>query len=329
MSISTYGDYNYSASTYEITAIFEGTFESSFTVSDINFTPVGDSNDIKYQINESDDGISFDGWSGESDIIALTSIKVNKPYFKFRLVWYSSKWSDSDSFVVDEIVRAYTTFVNGGIIDANEWNSNYQIVGGENLLPREGASMQTTNSSVDLGSAAFEWNNTYINTLYVTGELGGTLNQIAKTTLSAAAQKIEFTGLSDDQYYFNCKLVFNTVTSDDTLLFFNGDSATTYGYQTVVGTAGSRFNTQSGIALTPGGSATSYLSGFSGWIQAEATKEKMIVGQGYAAAGGAAIEQIIFLAGMYSDTTNTVTSIQIYNNSKFEANTEVTLWARR
>lgn len=330
MSISTYSDYNYSASNYEITAIFEGTFESSFTSNDISWTSVGDSNDIKYQLNESSDGISFDGWSGESNAIGITAISANKQYFKLRLIFYSSYWTDSDSMQIDSIKLKFTVFVNAGIIDANDWNANYQVVGSESLLPREGASMLATNSSVDLGSASFAWNNTYINTLHIAGELGGTLNQIARTTLSVAAQKIEFSSLTDTQFFIKCKFVFDTVTSDDTLLFFNGDSASSYGYQRLVGTLGSKFVTQSGILLTPGGSvAVAYVGCFDGWIQAEAAKEKMIIGRGFSGAGGTAIEEMYMLGGLYNETSNTVTSIQIYNNSKFEPNTEVTLWAKK
>ena len=48
MSVLTYNDETYNDSTYEITAIYEGTYESSFSSNDVNWISTGDSNDIKY-----------------------------------------------------------------------------------------------------------------------------------------------------------------------------------------------------------------------------------------------------------------------------------------
>jgi hypothetical protein len=330
MSVTTYDDGTYDDYNYEITGIYQGTYESSFTANDVVWISSGDTNDIKYQYATSDDGITYSNFTTLSDGIGTTQIQINASYFKFRLIFYSSYWTDTDSFQMDTITRKFTVFVNGGIVDANEWLSNYYVCGAEDLLPRDGANMQLTNSALDLGSSAQLWDNVYVNNLFVDGELGGTLNQIGKTTLSASATKIEFTGLTDDVIYMKCKFLFNTVTSDDTLLFFNQDSSTVYGYQLIFGTAGSRFNTQTGIVLTQGGSiATKYISGFDGWLMLGAAQEKMIVGNGFVAAGGTTIENTFMLGGMYNNTSNTITSIQITNVSSFEIGTEVSIWAKR
>jgi len=346
MSISTYDDYTYDDSTYERTAIYEGLLESSYTVSRITWVSSGDSNDIKYQVNESEDGIVFEGWSAEADAIETTTYKTKRPYIKFRFLFYSHNWSDSDSVQVTQVDRAFTAYVNGNIIDANEFNENFYTVGRDDLLPRGGTDLAGTTGVYNIGSSAYEWKAIHVNNLITDDYIRQTYNLIAKTVLSATATRIEFTGLSDDQYYITCKFIMNTTTTTDkTLMFFNGDSAANYGYMIMKSDSLGAFfvikterkTTQTGIfigeALQTNTISDEYGGLFRGYINTHAGHEKMVIGDGMAGAFSSTttgtVETIFSIGGIWSNNSDTVTSIQIIQASKLNANTEVKLWVRK
>ena len=67
MSVTTYDDGTYGDFDYERTAIFQGTFESSHSSNYLDWTSVGDTNDIKYQYATSEDGITYDNFTVEAD----------------------------------------------------------------------------------------------------------------------------------------------------------------------------------------------------------------------------------------------------------------------
>lgn len=328
MSLTTYDDGTYGDYTYELTAIYEGTFESSFSSNNIDWTSVGETNDIKFQYAKSDDGITYDDYSTLADAIGTTNFQISAAYFKLRLIFYSSKWSDSDSFQIDTISRKFTVFANGELIDANDWMSNYYVVGSDDLLPRGGNNMLLTNSAYDIGSVAQEYNNVYINDLDVTGKIGGALNLISSVVLSAAAQKIEFTGLNLETYLIKAAFIINTSTSDNSLLFFNGDSATNYGYSGIYSNTGFDVTSTSGIYIGQGDSGTSYYGNFEGWISVQPGHQKFLTGLGSKGCGTATIAHNFIIGGIWENSSDTVTSIQLYNNSKFEVGTEVSIWAK-
>ena len=330
LSLLTYDDETHNDSTYEITAIYEGTFESSFSTNDLNWTSVGDSNDIKYQVATSDDGVTYSDYSTLSDAIGTTQISVNAPYFKFRLIWYSSKWVDNDSFLMDSVTRKFTVFVNGGNINANEWMSNYYVCGAEDLLPRGGTTMQLTNNVYDLGSSSYKWKDVYLNEITVDNELGGSLNLVAAVKLSATAQRIEISGLgSETTYFMRCFFVNDTTVSDDTFLFFNQDSASSYGYNGIYSTTGFNATSTAGIYIGECDSGTAVWGSFEGWLNLQASYPKLVAGIGAKGLGTATVGHNFIVGGIYDDTSNTITSLTIFNNSKFAANTEVRIWAKK
>ena len=335
MSLLTYNDETYNDSTYEITAIYEGTFESSFSVNDLKWTSVGDSNDIKYQVATSDDGVTYSEYSTLADAIGTTQIAVSAAYFKFRLIWYSSAWTDSDSFVMDSIVRKFTVFANGDIINANQWMSNFYVVGQDHLLPRGGTSLDLTTSVYDIGSSSHGWNNVYINNLFSITSIKYFFNLVSDIELSATANRIEISNLgtaSDTTYYLKCRFINETISSDDILLFFNGDSATNYADMLILTTSGAdggtiRNSATSGLYIGECDSGTSYLSCVEGALHVHHSNYKFLSVNGTKGIGGNTITTMFVNGGIWNNET-TVTSIQFYCASKFGIGTEVKLWRK-
>ena len=333
MSVLTYNDETYNDSTYEITAIYEGTYESSFSTNDVNWISTGDSNDIKYQVATSDDGVTYSDYSTLADAIGTTQIAVNASYFKLRFIFYSSFWSDSDSIQIADIIRKFTVFNSGGDINANEWMSNYYVVGQENFLPRGGSTLSPTNSVYNLGSSSHKWNNIFINNLPTVTSISDTFNLISNITLSSAANSIEFTGLgtvSDTTYYLTFRLFNDTSSTDDITLFFNNDSSTTYGKSYFKWSNSSESydvaGTQSGIDIGQCATSTGFTT-FESYINVFHSNNKFLIGYG----GFSDIEQTAGSFYIVSGTWNsqsTVTSIKIYCDSKFDIGSEVSLWRK-
>ena len=325
MTVNTYDDGTYDDENYAITAVFEGLYESQYNVHILSWLSTGDTNDIKYQVNPSSDGISFDGWTSEVDAINNVQVKIEKKYAKIRFIFYSPNWSDTDDITFVSSDRAFTYFANGEIVDADKFTTNYKVVGSGDLLPRGGASLFPTTSVYNLGSDGFRWNEVHSYIIDTADEIGGTFNLVSSVLISTSSDRIEFSGLIDNNYYLTVKFLNDSTSSDETLLFFNGDSATNYGYQTMYDTTGALVGTTAGIYIGACGSSGSYAGVFEGFIDCQPSHPKMIAGSGH----NADIERYFTVGGVWNNTSDTVTSMILYNASKFNTGSEVKLWTKK
>jgi hypothetical protein len=335
MSLSTYGDYNYSASTYEITAVYQGTYESSFSVSDINWISTGGTGDIMYQTNESDDGVSYDGWTDESDAIATTNIQINKPYFKFRFIFYSPSWADTDSIYISTIQQYFKQFQKGERIYANEMNENFKVVGAGDLMPRGGNGMLFTTGVYDIGSTGYKWKTIHVNKLNFTGEIKETLTLITSTSISSTATSFDVEGLggyaSDTYWKMDYMLHVNTPSSSSFKIYFNQDSANSYYFNNAFLDSRETGFSVSGIDFgkLPGSSDTRHDVSFDGFIHTKPGQYRMIVGGGqhqkntYTSAH-------YFIAGSWLDSSSTITSInfRLATGGSFNPGSKVNLYRR-
>lgn len=129
---------------------------------------------------------------------------------------------------------AYIIFEKGHTISADDFNNNYYHAAQEDMLPLGGASLETTDSVYDLGSASYKWDNVHIQNLELQadGEAENCLNLIAEITLTTTATTIEITGLNGEtDIFYEIISIFANYTESAIALYANGDSASNYGWQ--------------------------------------------------------------------------------------------------
>jgi hypothetical protein len=127
----------------------------------------------------------------------------------------------------------FTIFQHSTAAHASEVNDNFYHIGQGDVLPRDGNSLTVIDSTYDLGSSTFKWNNIYANKTYLYGNMYDAMNLISEVTLTVTSSVIDITGLNGetDEIY---EIIFNGVgyATGTAYMFPNADSQTNnYGYQ--------------------------------------------------------------------------------------------------
>jgi len=125
---------------------------------------------------------------------------------------------------------AFTIFTSGTVAYANEVMDNFYHISDGDRMPRGGVSLTSADSTYDIGSAAFKWNNIYCNTLDLAGIVVGDIWQLqTEVTLSSTATSVEMTVSGDD--YDNMIVLCHFIHATSTAvirMIFNGDSSSSY-----------------------------------------------------------------------------------------------------
>jgi hypothetical protein len=229
---SLYGSGTYGSDEYQIAAYYEGVYESLYYNNKLTITTSGDSGDIKYTYALSDDGITFtDKMVSPGNIVGTTSLTMRAKYFRVRLYYHPTLWSDSDSFAITAIAAAFTTFAAGTVVDANEMNGNFDYVGKGDWIPVGNTALEPTTSSYNIGSVDYKWNTVYLNELVCGSDVEKTFNVIGSVVLSAAASSMEITGINssiDQIYNIIVYINNNNGYSEQFKIYYNGVSSGSY-----------------------------------------------------------------------------------------------------
>jgi hypothetical protein len=341
-SITTYSDFNYSATTYAQTAFYEGEYDSSTTaLKAVEWTGIGAANDVKYQYATSTDGITYTAWSAQLDAIGSKSLDITPRWFKLRYHFYSSYWTDSDSIEITKVEPQFNRFVKGTIIDADEKMANFYFVSTDHLLPRGGLQLLPTTSVYNLGDDINKWDTVHlknyneINSATMAG--GNFIQLIDETNISTATTRIEFTGLNgDSSEYYIIHISAKSAVTSSAFLYLNGDSNTTnYGYQYLQGVASSeiagRDSSNSGMNIGQikyGTTTTDKLKTY-GIIYTKTGLERLGVIK-WQTSGGKYVYSNYLYSCVWNNTSDTITSIILENNvGTWGTNTNIQLWGKK
>ena len=129
---------------------------------------------------------------------------------------------------------SFYIFSTGSLGDADQMNASFRHVWQGTRLPRDGASLTAADSTYNIGSDEYRWNEVYANNIVVTGSIttDNMFSLKAYVELTATASSIEFTGLNGDSLE-KIMIDMNTMslTGDVVHEFnvnFNGDSTSSY-----------------------------------------------------------------------------------------------------
>ena len=327
-----YSSTTYSGGSYVKTAEYIAQITSSSNRNKMLLSTVGDSGDITYQIAYPDAG-SFGAFGAESNVVGETDIRISASSFKFKLNYHSSNWGDLDSFA-GSLTNYYLIARVGETATAGDTNHNFQFVGNGDWLPRSGIELDLTTGSLDLGTDTVRWQDVHVQNLDLSGGLFGkidTLHMISQIEVSAAAQRIEFTGLEGKRFYqMFLKIVGGGIARY--YMSFNGDSSASYGYESLRSAGGTTDAGQgwSVSSVTIGANLTSgsYMTGEI-LIGAGTGREKMFIADIQEGASGQYISQNRVISSVWNNT-NTLTSIQITSDTTtgIGVNSVISLWAR-
>jgi len=326
---TAYDSETYSDSSYTPSAIFEGDYESSTGSTFLSWTASSASGAITYQTNISDDGINYDGWSGEIDALTTKETTITKQYFKLRFIFDPIYWTDGDFVGVDRIGSLYTKFIKDAIIDANEMNENFYHIGQGSMLPRAGDNLVKTTGVFNLGSSTYKWNEIHVNNLVGVTHIGGSMNLIAQTTLSATSSSIEITSINSDDYnylYLYTNILVNIGSNSSLYMIYNGDTDTSYGWKNYSGVTPRYTSTVEQIELCQiVGTSTGYTPVMiNGDMFLQTDYEKYLIGDvsmNYQT--NTSQNQI---TSVWNKTDTTLTSIKIYCNGNMDVGSIFQLW---
>ena len=224
---------------------------------------------------------------------------------------------------------AFTIVYKGQTISATDFNDNFYHIAQGNLLPRGGNSLEATTGVYDLGSISYNWNNVHVQNVNLNGELQNAMNLIAEVTLTATSSVIDITGLNgeaDEIYEVIVLSVLNTIGSG--FFYFNGDSATNYGFQYFLAIATTTIEYR--------GVINSFYIGYVDTATARYSKSNFIIYANssiklcLAKEGRANINAVIrdFVAwGFVWNNSATLTSMKF--TGYFDPGTNVQIWAKR
>ncbi len=239
---------------------------------------------------------------------------------------------------------AYNTLLNSTTADASDVNDNFQHIAAGSRLPMSsvGVSFATTDSAYDLGADATRWNDLYCDNVNFAGSVTTADKTLwtleAETTLADTATSISFTGLDGDtdiNYMILVRLVSSNSQSTLLTMYFNEDSSASYGRQYIVGqstaVSSSRATGQQGfnVARSTLQTATVHSSFSKTIIYAKSGHERTMLSNYLDGASGSFIYKLYSSAGIYSNTSNNITSIQLNKSSGgLMTNTTAQLWKR-
>jgi len=237
---------------------------------------------------------------------------------------------------------AYHVIQQSTTTDANDVRENFEHIGSGSRLPMSIGSGGAgyTDSTYDLGSSAYKWNNLYCNEIILNGETFTSWNRISTTEItSGTVARIEITGLNGDtdiEYEIIARIISGDATSQSYYLHCNGDSASNYAYEEINGNAA--------VVSASINSATGYYLSI---VNQQTTTTKIIFGNGklYAKTGyertfisdflGKASEKycpfIINTGQIWNNTSSTITSLVFTGptTTSFATGTFIDIYARR
>lgn len=135
---------------------------------------------------------------------------------------------------------------NSTTADAADINDNFYHVFEGSILPMSGNYLRHTDSSCNIGSSTYKWNNAYIDNIYAnniicSGSISSTniwslISEFSVNATYTSTSRIEFTSLDGyDNYMIDC--VFNIslyATASSIVMVINNDSSTTHHYNGIV-----------------------------------------------------------------------------------------------
>ena len=99
-----YNSFLYNAQLYQPTAAYEtDTYENLDGFTSILWTGTGDANDIRFQYRSFFAGV-WGEWTTAIDAIGVKTVSLSGTKLQFRWIFYSPRWTDTDNFIVTEII---------------------------------------------------------------------------------------------------------------------------------------------------------------------------------------------------------------------------------
>ncbi len=241
----------------------------------------------------------------------------------------------------------YHTLYNSTTTDASDVNDNFQHIGAGSRLPMSsvGVSFATTDSAYDFGADATRFNDIYCDNVDFAGSVTTADKTLwtleAETTLTESTTSIQFSGLNGDDAV-NYMLIGNAIVASGEAIYlhygFNGDSTLSYGRQDIEGTGSTvtaARNTGQGsmrFITVQGSTNTSDGVGFFRTILHAKTGSERKVMSVSINGGVTSVSRIYEIAGVWGDTSSTLTSIEItYGGGTtlyMSTNTTIQLWKR-
>lgn len=235
-------------------------------------------------------------------------------------------------------MSSYTSFIKLTTISADEMNNNFNHCFSGDWLPLSGATLTTdTTETLDMGSQTDAWNNLYCNNLNIDGEIKNAFNLIAEVTLSSTVSAIEFTNLDgdkDETWLINSYFVLEATTASSNIGYqINGDSAANYGLQKIDGINGSvsssRFD--NGTRLVIGrsvGTSASKICYSDAVVYCKSGNDRLSLAQYQTNELGSYVYNTTVIGGIWNNTTDTITNLQIIPYTNLLAGTNIQIWAK-
>ena len=218
-------------------------------------------------------------------------------------------------------------FNNSTTAFAAEVMQNFYHVGSEDRLPMEGSSLEPTNSSSNVGSSGYKWQNIYCGTLYAESSVPTSyIRNITNLYFTTTASSIEITGLNGDSYDYLLSFFVSadsapTVT-ETAKIIFNGDSSASYGEKYLLySNVSIAMSTSSGNNYI---NITDYINpGFGYFVQVYISAKKgnarTVKCMSYNESATAS-----YITGIWSNSSETLTSLKIIKD--IGSTSELLMW---
>ena len=220
---------------------------------------------------------------------------------------------------------AFTVFANGNTASADEINANFYAIFQGDRLPMTvtaGGTLTAAAGAGDIGSSSYVWNNLYCKNIYVNSLSVATpymFSLKAQVTCTTTTTLIQISGLNGDNLEV-IKINIYSVPDSSTAfkLSFNADSTSNYYNSRLVYGANS--------ATSFSGATTSAAIG-SGDIDIYSATGKRRPVVFYGDYSGVSVHTGMVNSILWSNTTSTITSIEMYRLATFNTGTTIKMWS--
>ncbi len=238
---------------------------------------------------------------------------------------------------------AYNIIQQSTTTDADDMRENFEYIGSGSRLPMTiGATgAGNTDSVYDLGSASYKWNNIYGNSIIcnTSSVIFNSWYRIQTIQITSAVARIEITGLNGDtdiEYEIIARIISGNATSQAYSLHCNGDSASNYAYEYILG--------DGAVVSAALQSAAGFFLGF---VQQDSTTTKIIFNNsilyaktGYErtcmntnldACGEKWVGRLMNMGQIWNNTSSTITSLVFTapTTTSYNVGTFIDIYARR
>ncbi|MFA5423697.1 MAG: hypothetical protein WC374_07540 [Phycisphaerae bacterium] len=219
---------------------------------------------------------------------------------------------------------AYKVFANGDTASADEINANFYAIFQGDRIPMTvtaGGTLTAAAGAGDIGSSSYVWNNLYCKNIYV-NSLSVTTPYMfslkAQVTCTTTTTLIQISGINGDALEI-IKMDLYSVPNllSSFRLSLNADSTSNYYNNGVV------YGANSATAFS--GATTSAAIG-SGDIDIYSKTGKRRTVVFYGLYSGAAVRAGMVGSALWSNTTSTITSIEMYRPTAFDPGTTIKMW---